>query len=185
MCLLYFLNFKKLWHSASISSFLSTITGRHILKAGQQHFLGSSRYLEAGRFRPWARPRDAAGLTSPGLPAGHPQGLQDHDGAGQGHLQERALLSPGRQRAEVGVGGAGGMPVLGAQAHGWGWPPEMKRRLHLGCLPNLGQDRKCLQASLVTERRLVCLQRPKRTVSWGCGRKARLCTQHGGLRRCG
>ena len=50
---------------------------------------------------------------------------------------------------------------------GWGWPPEMKHCVCLGCLPNLGQDRKCLQAGLVTERHLVCLQRAERAASSG------------------
>lgn len=75
--------------------------------------------------------------------------------------------------------GAGATPVWGAQAHGRGWPPEMKRRVRLGCLPSLAQDRKRLQASFVTERHLFCLQRPKRTASWGCGWK-RVCARSTG-----
>lgn len=64
--------------------------------------------------------RVPTGLTLLGFPAGHPQGLQDHDGTGQSHLQERALCSPGRQREKVGAGmGLVGCPTPGDTGQFW------------------------------------------------------------------
>lgn len=67
-------------------------------------------------------------------PAGHPQGLQDHDSAGQSHLQKCAVCSPGRQREKVGTREmVGPGPTL---------LPGPRRPLDTGdtCLPRSGSE---------------------------------------------